>query len=58
MAIKYAHSKGIVLVAAAGNEGEGKTDTIEISYPGFSKEVIQIKSISENKLLQFFLIQM
>ncbi|NRG29777.1 S8 family peptidase [Bacillus circulans] len=48
-AIKYARSKGIVLVAAAGNEGDGNKDTIEISYPGFYKEVIQVGSISENQ---------
>lgn len=46
-AIKYARSKGIVLVAAAGNEGDGESATIEISYPGFYKEVIQVGSISE-----------
>lgn len=48
-AIKYARSKGIVLVAAAGNEGDGVSDTIEISYPGFYKEVIQVGSISETE---------
>lgn len=48
-AIKYARSKGIVLVAAAGNEGDGNIDTIEISYPGFYKEVIQVGSISETQ---------
>jgi major intracellular serine protease len=48
--IKYARSKGIVLVAAAGNEGDGKNDTIEISYPGFYKEVIQVGAISEMKI--------
>ncbi|MGA3677805.1 S8 family peptidase [Lysinibacillus xylanilyticus] len=46
-AIKYARSKGILLVAAAGNEGDGESETIEISYPGFYKEVIQVGSISE-----------
>ncbi|WP_375200841.1 S8 family peptidase [Bacillus sp. RS11] len=45
--IKMAHSKGIVLIAAAGNEGDGDKETIEISYPGFYKEVIQVGSISE-----------
>ena len=37
-AIKYARSKGIVLVAAAGNEGDGESATIEISYPGFTRK--------------------
>ena len=45
-AIKYARSKGIVLVAAAGNEGDGKNDTVEVSFPGFYKEVIQVGSIT------------
>ncbi|TKI50764.1 peptidase S8 [Lysinibacillus mangiferihumi] len=45
--IKMAHSKGIVLIAAAGNEGDGDKETNEISYPGFYKEVIQVGSISE-----------
>ncbi|MEH7604444.1 S8 family peptidase [Priestia megaterium] len=49
-AIKYARSKGIVLIAAAGNEGDGNSNTVEISYPGFYKEVIQIGSISENQI--------
>ena len=49
-AIKYARSKGIVLIAAAGNEGDGNSDTVEVSYPGFYKEVIQIGSISENQI--------
>ncbi|MEC1716518.1 S8 family peptidase [Schinkia azotoformans] len=48
-AIKYARSKGVVLVAAAGNEGDGNLETIEISYPGFYKEVIQVGSISESQ---------
>lgn len=45
--IKQARAKGIVLVAAAGNEGDGDSDTIEISYPGFYKEVIQVGSFSK-----------
>jgi len=48
--IKYARSKGIVLIAAAGNEGDGNSNTVEISYPGFYKEVIQIGSISKNQI--------
>ncbi|MFJ7981379.1 S8 family peptidase [Lysinibacillus xylanilyticus] len=48
-AIKYARSKGILLVAAAGNDGDGESGTIEISYPGFYKEVVQVGSISETE---------
>lgn len=53
-AVKYARSKGIVLVAAAGNEGDGVNETIEVSYPGFYKEVIQVGSVSENNIPSFF----
>jgi len=49
-AIKHAYLKGIILVAAAGNEGDGKAETIEISYPGFYKEVIQVGSISDTQI--------
>ncbi|WP_146553290.1 S8 family peptidase [Rummeliibacillus sp. SL167] len=48
--IKIARSKGIVLVAAAGNEGDGDENSIEISYPGFYKEVIQVGSISKDQV--------
>lgn len=49
-AIKHARSKGITLIAAAGNSGDGKSETIEVSYPGFYKEVIQVGSLSEKQL--------
>ncbi|MGN4444936.1 S8 family peptidase [Bacillus cereus group sp. MYBK79-1] len=42
--IKEARAKGI-LIAAAGNEGDGRSDTIEISYPGFYQEVIQVGAV-------------
>jgi major intracellular serine protease len=47
--IKKAKKKGIVLIAASGNEGDGNENTNEISYPGFYKEVIQIGSITKDK---------
>jgi major intracellular serine protease len=46
-AVKNARLKGIVLVAAAGNEGDGKKETVEMSYPGFYEEVIQVGSVSK-----------
>ncbi|PKJ52295.1 peptidase S8 [Bacillus sp. SN10] len=47
--IKKAKNKGIVLIAASGNEGDGNENTNEISYPGFYKEVIQVGSITKDK---------
>ncbi|WIY58994.1 S8 family peptidase [Bacillus arachidis] len=45
--IKEARNKGILIVVAAGNEGDGNTDTIEISYPGFYQEVIQVGAVNQ-----------
>lgn len=42
-AIKDAYNHGILLVAAAGNNGEGKTSTIE--YPAAYDEVIAVGSV-------------
>jgi major intracellular serine protease len=44
--IKEARQKGIVLVSAAGNQGDGNEESFEVSYPGYYKEVIQIGSIT------------
>lgn len=52
--IKRARKQGIVLVAAAGNEGDGKGETVELSYPGFYKEVIQVGSISKYNIPSSF----
>ncbi|WP_243292140.1 S8 family peptidase [Bacillus sp. FJAT-47783] len=46
--IKEARSRGIVLIAAAGNNGDGDSKTFEIVYPGFYEEVIQVGSIKKN----------
>lgn len=53
-AVKYARRKGIILVSAAGNEGDGDNKTIEVSFPGFYKEVIQVGSVSENGVPSIF----
>ncbi|HHL3304477.1 S8 family peptidase [Bacillus sp. SM-B1] len=47
--IKKAKKKGIVIIAASGNEGDGNENTNEISFPGFYKEVIQVGSITKDK---------
>lgn len=45
--IKELHMSGIVIVAAAGNEGDGNSTTDEISFPGFYKETLSIGSINQ-----------
>ncbi|MBJ7950112.1 S8 family peptidase [Bacillus cereus group sp. N24] len=52
--IKEARKQGILLVVAAGNDGDGKDDTIEISYPGFYQEVIQVGSVNKDLSLSSF----
>ncbi|MEI3607255.1 S8 family peptidase [Pseudogracilibacillus sp. SE30717A] len=47
-AIKKARQKGISLVAAAGNEGDGNPNSFERSYPGFYQEVIQVGSVNKD----------
>jgi major intracellular serine protease len=39
-AIKRADAAGIVIVCAAGNEGDGDSTTTEVSYPGYYPECI------------------
>src|SRR5699024_953938 len=45
--IKAARQKGIVLVSAAGNHGNGNPNSFERSYPGYYKEVIQVGSVTQ-----------
>ncbi|MCM3358148.1 S8 family peptidase [Psychrobacillus sp. MER TA 171] len=52
--IKEARKKGVLIVAAAGNDGDGRPDTQEISYPGFYQEVIQVGSINEDLTLSSY----
>lgn len=47
--VKEATDKGINIVCASGNEGDGNGDTIENSYPGSYEEVINVGSISIDK---------
>jgi len=44
-AISYAYGKGVVLVAAAGNGGDGSSSTIETSYPAAYPEVIAVGAV-------------
>lgn len=43
-AVDEAIANNIILVAAAGNDGDGLFNTDEINYPGYYKEVFQIGS--------------
>lgn len=45
--IKELHTLGIVIVAAAGNEGDGLSTTEEISFPGFYKETLSVGSVNQ-----------
>lgn len=45
-AIINAVNSGIVVVCAAGNEGDSSADTTEISYPGYYPEVICVGSFN------------
>lgn len=53
-AIKYAVANDIVVVAAAGNEGDGLTQTNEYAYPGMYEEVIEVGAIDSLKRLAPF----
>ena len=52
--IKKARRKGITVVAAAGNEGDGNPNSFERSYPGYYKEVIQVGSVNKELKPSFF----
>lgn len=52
--IDNAVKKGILVVCASGNEGDGNGDTDEINYPGSYDEVIVVGAIDENKKMASF----
>ena len=45
-AIQYAVNQDISFVVAAGNEGDGREDTFEYTYPGAYKEVISVGAVT------------
>ncbi len=54
LACDAAYKAGIVLVAAAGNEGDGNVNTTEYSYPAAYDSVIAVGAVdSSNKLASF-----
>lgn len=53
-AIKRAIDNDILVVCAAGNEGDGNEDTKEESFPGAYNEVIEVGAIDKNKCMTDF----
>lgn len=53
-AIKRAVENNILVVCAAGNEGDQDESTEEIAYPGYYKEVVQVGAVDfERNLAEF-----
>lgn len=53
-AVQYAYSHGVVIVAAAGNEGDGDGTTDEISYPAAYDEVIAVGATDKDDTIASF----
>jgi len=49
-----AYQNGILLVAAAGNEGDGNINTTEISYPAAFSSVIAVGAVNSSNVLAYF----
>ncbi|MHB9301991.1 S8 family peptidase [Thermofilum pendens] len=47
-AVKWAYSNGAVLVAAAGNSGDGDPTTDNVAYPARYSEVIAVAAVDSN----------
>jgi major intracellular serine protease len=53
-AILDACSEGVMVVCAAGNEGDGKQETYEFGYPALYPETISVAACDENRKLASF----
>lgn len=53
-AVQEAVAAGIVIVAAAGNEGDGDEATEELSYPGAYPEVMEVGAVDFSGMLAEF----
>jgi major intracellular serine protease len=53
-AILDAVSQGIIVVCAAGNEGDGNENTFEIGYPAAINESVSVAACDQNKKLANF----
>lgn len=52
--IQQAQQKGIIICAAAGNEGDNNPATVEISFPGDYHEVVEVGAVDYNSVLAPF----
>lgn len=50
-AVEFAHSKGVIVVCAAGNEGDGNPLTNERSFPALWDEVISVAAVFKEENL-------
>lgn len=48
-AVKYAHSKGVIVVCAAGNEGDDNPLTNERSFPALWDEAISVAALAKKE---------
>ncbi|QFQ28587.1 S8 family peptidase [Bacillus thuringiensis] len=53
-AVKNAVNNDILVVCAAGNRGDGKDTTDELSYPGAYPEVVEVGAVDLNKKIAVF----
>ncbi|MDE5415617.1 S8 family peptidase [Alkalihalobacterium chitinilyticum] len=53
-AIKEAIRHEIIVVCAAGNDGDGKEDTFQRAYPGYYPEVVQVGAVDFSRNLASF----
>lgn len=54
LAILYAVSKGIMVVVASGNEGDGAESSLEFGYPALFGECITVAACDHEKKLAYF----
>ena len=47
--IKRANELGIIVICAAGNEGDGRAETTEVSYPADYEEVVNVGALNIDK---------
>lgn len=53
-AILNACAKGIIVVVAAGNEGDNNEESFEYGYPGYYNECVTVAACDENKKMATF----
>jgi major intracellular serine protease len=53
-AIQEACAKGIIVVAASGNEGDNNEETFEFSFPAMYNETVTVAAMDENRKMATF----